>query len=139
MGKYQSFQRHQDLPRNEVHPIWRGIGCLIIIITPLISWAAAQVLLGIAKTQKWPFLYELSDYIRFPEYVYQIPVILVAANYISSIPYLKALLVFFFLVLILLSGIFAFLNAVFYRLIGPPRYTSIDAPAPRVKTKRYSR
>lgn len=139
MGKYQTYQKHKDLPRNEVHPVWRGIGCLIIIITPIISWAAAEVLLGLGKTQKWAFLYEMSGNIRFPDYIYKIPVILVAANFISSIAYLKALLLFFFLILILLSGVFALLNAMLYRMIGPPRYTAIDAPAPRVKTKRYTR
>jgi hypothetical protein len=139
MGKYQTYQKQKELPRNEVHPVWRGIGCLIVIITPIISWAAAQVLLELGKTQKWAFLYELSDNLRFPDYVYKIPGILVAANYISGIAYLKALLLFFFLVLILLSGVFALLNAILYRMIGPPRYTAIDAPAPRVKTKRYTR
>ena len=139
MAKYQSYQKQKDLPRNEVHPVWRGIGCLIMIITPIISGAAAQVLLQLGKAQKWPFLYELRDVIRFPEYIYKIPYILVAANYISSIYYLKALLLFFFLVLILLSGVFAVLNVTLYRMIGPPRYTAIDAPAPRVKTKRYTR
>jgi hypothetical protein len=139
MAKYQTYQKHKELPRNEVHPVWRGIGCLIIIITPIISWAAAEVLLGIGKAQKWPFLYELGDYIRFPEYVYKIPVVLVVANYISGFAYLKALLLFFVLLLILFSGVFAVLNAMLYRMIGPPRYTALDAPAPRVKTKRYTR
>ena len=139
MGKYQTYQKRNELPRNEVHPVWRGIGCLIIIITPIISWAAAQVLLQIGKTQKWPFLYELSDFVRFPDYVYKIPGILVVANFLSGIAYLKALLLFFFLVLILLSGVFSVLNAMLYRLVGPPRYTALDAPAPRVKTKRYTR
>jgi hypothetical protein len=139
MGKYQSYQKPKEMPRNVVHPVWRGIGCLIMVITPIISWAAAQVLLDLGKAQKWPFLYELRDFVRFPDYVYKIPLILVAANYISSIAYLKVLLLFFFLVLILLSGVFAVLNAMLYRMIGPPRYTAIDAPAPRVKVKRYTR
>ena len=139
MAKYQSYQKPKDLPRNEVHPVWRGIGCLIMVITPIISWAAAMVLLEFGRSQKWPFLYELRDYVRFSDIFYKIPGILVVANYLSSIPYLKALLIFFFLVLILLSGVFAVLNAVFYRMIGPPRYTALDAPAPRVKVKRYTR
>jgi hypothetical protein len=139
MAKYQSYQKQKELPRNEVHPVWRGIGCIIMLILPVISWAAAQLLLEFGKAQKWPFLWELSEVIRFPDWVYQVPGILVAANYISSVPYLKALLIFFFLVLIALSGIFAVLNAVLYRLVGPPRYTALDAPAPRVKVKRYTR
>ncbi len=139
MGKYQTYQKPKELPRNEVHPVWRGIGCLIIIITPIISWAAAQVLLDFGKAQKWPILYELSSPIKFPDWVYTTPLILTPANYITGTPYFKALLVFFFLLLILFSGVFAVLNAMFYRMVGPPRYTPLDAPAPRVKTKRYTR
>jgi hypothetical protein len=139
MAKYQSYQKPKDLPRNEVHPVWRGIGCLMMVITPIISWAAAMLLLELGRSQKWPFLYELRDFVRFPDLFYKIPGILVVANYLSSIPYFKALLIFFFLVLMLLSGVFAVLNAMLYRMIGPPRYTAIDAPAPRVKTKRYTR
>jgi hypothetical protein len=140
MSKYQSFQKHKELPaRRDVHPVWRGIGCLIMVILPVISWATAQLLLEFGKSQKWAFLYELSDYVRFPEWAYSTPYILILANYISSIPYLKALLMFSVLVLILLSGIFAFLNAILYRVVGPPRYTELDAPAPRVNVKRRSR
>jgi hypothetical protein len=139
MAKYQSYQKQKELPRNEVHPVWRGIGCIIMLVLPIISWAAAQLLVELGKTQHWPFIYELSETIRFPDIAYKIPYILVAANYLSSIAYLKALLIFFFLLLMLLSGIFAVLNAMLYRLVGPPRYTAIDAPAPRVKVKRYTR
>ena len=140
MSKYNTYQQHRELPSNrEVHPVWRGIGCIIIILTPIISWAAASLLLEFGKLQKWPFLYELRDYIRFPEVVYQIPGVLRVAYFLSGIPYLKALLIFFVLMLIVFSGVFAVLNAVAYRIVGPPRYTRLDAPAPRVKTKKYTR
>lgn len=139
MAKYQNYQKAKELPRNEIHPVWRGIGCIIMIITPIISGAAAKLLLDFGRVQKWPFLYELSGYFRFPEIFYKIPGISMLANYISSIPYFKALAVFFLLLLLAFSGILAVLNAVLYRLVGPPRYTRIDEPAPRVKTKRYTR
>jgi hypothetical protein len=139
MAKYQSYQKPKELPRNEVHPVWRGIGCIIMLITPIISWAAAQLVLELGKAQHWAFLGELSEVVRFPDYVYQIPGILVVANYISSIAYFKALAIFFLLLLMLFSGVFAVLNAMLYRMVGPPRYTAIDEPAPRVKVKRYTR
>ncbi len=140
MSKFNSYQVHKELPaRREVHPVWRGIGCLIMIISPIISWAAANLLLEVGKIHKWPFMYELGGYLRLPEIFYQIPGVLVVANYISSIVYLKALLLFFLLTLIAFSGVFAVLNAILYRAFGPPRYTRLDEPAPRVKTKRYTR
>ena len=139
MGKHHFFQKSVDLPRNEIHPIWRGIGCIIILLTPIISWAATLVLLDLGKSQKWGFMNGLAGTVHFPTIFYTTPYVQVAANYLSGIPYLEAMAMFFVLFLILFSGIFAFINAVLYRMIGPPRYTRLDEPAPRVKTKRYTR
>jgi hypothetical protein len=139
MSKYQSYQKAKELPRNEIHPVWRGIGCVMIIITPVISWASAMLLLDFWRAQKLPYLGDLLGYLRFPEIVYKIPGISMLANYISSIRDLKALAVFFLLLLLTFSGILAVLNAVMYRIIGPPRYTAVDEPAPRVKTKKFTR
>jgi hypothetical protein len=139
MGKYTSFQKKTDLPRSEIHPIWRGIGFIISLITPIISAAATLVVIDLGKAQKWSFMYGLSGTVRFPDYAYNTPYVNIVANYLSGIPYLLAMVLFFLLFLILFSGIFAFINAVLYRMIGPPRYTRLDEPAPRVKTKRYTR
>ena len=139
MGKHNSYQKTPDLPRSEIHPIWRGIGCIIILLTPIISWAATQVLLDVGKSQKWPFMYGLAGTVRFPDIFYTTPYVQIVANYLSNIPYLEAMAMFFVLFLIMFSGIFAVINAALYRMIGPPRYTRLDEPAPRVKTKRYTR
>jgi hypothetical protein len=139
MSKYNSFQKGKEVPKNSIHPVWRGIGCLITILTPIISWAAAAVCLEFGQKQQWPFLYQLSANIRFSAIFYQIPLVKIGANFISSIPYLQALILFFVLFLVLFSGVFSVINAVLYRMFGPPRYSPLDAPAPRVKTKRYTR
>jgi len=139
MGKYATHQRNKDLPRNEIHPVWRGIGFIIMLISPIISWAAAMVLVDFGKSQKWSMMYALAPTVHFPDSFYTTPVISVAANYLSRIPYLQAIVLFTVVFMILFSGIFSFINAILYRMIGPPRYTALDAPAPRVKTKRYTR
>jgi hypothetical protein len=139
MGKYREYQKKPELPRNEIHPVWRGIGCIIVLLTPIISWAAMMVLLDFGKSQKWSFIYGMATTVRFPDIFYTTPYVKIAANYLSGIPYLAAMVLFFIMFLILFSGVFAVLNAMLYRMIGPPRYTRIDEPAPRVKTKRYTR
>lgn len=140
-SKYENFNnKHKELQVNrEVHPVWRGIGFLLFLIIPVVSWIAATILLDLGRQQGWAFLSELSDPIKFSDWAYKFPIIMNLANFITNFPNLKALLLFFFMVLILLSGIFSVLNAVLYRMFGPPRYTNLDAPAPRVKTKRYTR
>jgi hypothetical protein len=82
---------------------------------------------------------QLSGYVSLPEIFYNLPYINIVAKYISSIPDFPALALFFTLILLLLSGILSFFYAMVYRIIGPPRYTSEDAPAPRIKAKRYTR
>lgn len=139
MGKYNHFQKEKEAKSNEIHPVWRGIGCVIMILTPIISGAASIVLLDLGLIQNWPFLYQLGGYVHFSDIFYQIPFVKLAANFISSIPYLKALILFFVPIMILFSSVFAIINAVLYRTFGPPRYSALDAPAPRVKTKRYTR
>jgi hypothetical protein len=140
MGKYDYFKRAQEADtKKEVHPVWRGIGCMLNILTPIISGAAAIVLHDFGKSQGWPFLSQLSGYFRFSDVFYHIAFVKIVANYISSIPDFKALALFFVVFMMLFSSIFALLNAILYRTFGPPRYSRLDAPAPRIKTKRYTR
>jgi len=140
MANYNYFEQAKKPEDNkQVHPVWRGIGCLIIILTPIVSWAASMVLLEFGKKAKWPILNELSGNISFPYFIYQVPTIGQAASYFSSIPYLPALLLFFVLFVVMFSSVFSIINAILYRMFGPPRYSSKDAPATRKKPKRYSR
>jgi hypothetical protein len=139
MGKYDYFQKAKAPKKKEIHPVWRGIGLLMSIITPIISGAASMVLLDFGKSQKWPFLSQLSGNVYFSEVFYRIPLVKVGAAFLSSIPDLKALVLFFIVFAMLFSSLFAFINAILYRTFGPPRYSELDAPAPRVKTKRYTR
>ena len=140
MGKYDYFKRAQESDtKKEVHAVWRGIGCLLNILTPIISGAAAMLVVEYGKSHGWAFLSQLGGYFRFSPVFYRIAFVKVAANYISSIPDFKALALFFVVFMLLFSSIFSIINAVLYRTFGPPRYSRLDAPAPRVKTKRYTR
>jgi len=140
MGKYDYFKRAQEADtKKEVHPVWRGIGCLMNILTPVISGAAAMLVVDLGKAQGWPFLGQLGGYYRFSDVFYRIAFVKILANYISSIPDFKALALFFVVFMLVFSSIFTVINAVLYRTFGPPRYSRLDAPAPRVKTKRYTR
>jgi hypothetical protein len=136
LSQYNYFQKSRTPQKKVIHPIWYGIGCLLTILTPIISWAASMVLLDYGLTQKWSFLGQLSAKIQFPAIFYQTPQIKVAAIYLSGIPYLEAIALFFVMFMIFFSGIFALINAFLYRTFGPPRYSAIDAPPPSGKVKR---
>lgn len=47
-GKYRRYVNEPEAPhrnRREIHPIWRGVGFVMIILIPIISYAATDVLL----------------------------------------------------------------------------------------------
>ena len=139
MGSYNYFQKSKPQPKKTIHPVWYGIGCVMSILTPIISWAAALVFLEYGLKRNWTYLYALNGPVNFPGFIYKIPIINSGANYLSGIPYLEALVMFFVLFVLLFSGLFALLNAILYRKFGPPRFSSIDAPPPARKIKRYTR
>jgi hypothetical protein len=140
MSDYNYFQKSRAPKEKKIHPVWSGIGCLMAILTPIISWAASLVLLDYGKSQNWSFLNGFSSPIRFPDIMYQIPLISIVTNYISSISFFEVLVMFFIIFMLLFSGIFTFINAILYRLFGPPRFSAIDAPPPpRRNAKRYKR
>ncbi len=45
MGKYMKYRYQQVKERRwKIHPIWRGLGFLLIILVPLMSFAGAILL-----------------------------------------------------------------------------------------------
>jgi hypothetical protein len=135
MGKYSKYEKKEVVAPYKIHPIWRAFGCVMIILIPIMSGAAAWELVnGLGKNL--PYISGMRGNLQLPQTLYTLPYISLAAAKISSIPNLPALIIFFLLILILFTGIVSMLYAMIYRVIGPPRYTQIDAPAPRVTSVR---
>src|SRR5690349_8750894 len=63
MSKYTfASQRKAEANAGRPHPIWRVIGCLIILIVPVISFAGAYLIAQVALAAHWPVPYELTGY-----------------------------------------------------------------------------
>ncbi len=116
MGRYNYFREREAANKPKIHPIWSGIGCIMMVLTPILAWAGSILLLQYGLVNKWQFLNSLADPIRFPREAYLIPVINNVANYISSIPYLQALISFFILFLFVLTGLYELIYIFFYKL-----------------------
>lgn len=138
-SKYQTFQKKEFVRPYTIHPIWTGIGFVMIVVVLVMAGAAAALAVELGFEQKWPMMYQLSGYVRLPEILYTLPILRELAGFISSIPNLRALVLFFILFLIVFSGLVSVLYAFVYRMFGPPRYTPLDAPPPKVRAKRYKR
>ncbi len=139
MGRY-SFERTPKKKERAVHPIWRGIGCLMLLIVPLISYALADILVRYGIDQRlWFIPRELIGYPQLPPTVWRFQVLTTLFGWIARIENLYANLVMTLVFMVLIFGVIAMVYAVMYKAAAPSRYGPYDAPPPRIKTKRYKR
>jgi len=53
MGRYQQYERDVKDTTEGVHPVWRGIGFLLMGIIIVMSYAGANLLVEANKTKGW--------------------------------------------------------------------------------------
>ena len=142
MGRYEKYEIRKRVVRknNAPHPVWQGIGCLIIILLPIMSYALADATIQAGIKARWSFLpYELLGAPRFPDFVWKYWQLARLAHPITLIDNLYANLVLTGIYAIILGGLASLGYAIAYRYIGPPRYGPQDIPPPKIKTKPYKR
>ena len=137
MTKYSKYLPSRK-PRKTTNPLWRGIGCFLMIIVPALSYWLALAILKLVKSKDLvpPML---LGHIPIPEWSSKIPVLASILRYISSLEDIFAKIIIFFIVLLFLSGCISFLYSFIYQLIGPSRYSEVDAPPENRKTREYKR
>lgn len=104
----------------EVPAVWRGIGFLLVIITPLMGYAVAQLLVDANKVQRWA----------------AIPPELVAQGKNPDLYVLIIITVVVSLVIYILLSLFTFL---LLSIFSPSRYGPQDVPPTAYRGKRYKR
>lgn len=137
MAKYEKYRRKTP-PKQEMSPLWRGIGCVLMIVVPAISYVIAYAFLQEAKTRGWVPV-DLLGHIKFPDWVFGVPFLSTLARFFGSLKDPWAMLIFFFTVLFVLSGLISFVYSALYQVLGPPRYSEMDAPPPRWRGKETKR
>jgi hypothetical protein len=118
MGKYQKLSRQSAPPPRPwaVHPIWRGIGCLMLIIGPFIALAAAHLFLEMNRERAW--------FVVPPEFT--APFTLPGADY--TITHFFGDLLVAVVFLLIGFALIMIVYAIIYRIMGPARYSPVDAP-----------
>jgi hypothetical protein len=139
MGKYNIYAKKSDgKPRRTVHPVWRGIGFLMIILIPIISFAATLVLLQENAKNGW-------FSIPADLYIYKIQLVSIPSTkdfmYEQNVrdPLIIVKLLITGLFSIALFGVFSMVNFAMYGAFGPPRYGPLDVPPTAYKGKAYKR
>lgn len=137
MGRYRETVRQKQKATGPA-PIWRGIGCMLIILVPIISYAASDVTM--------PFFLnrglvprELLFTPETPEWLQIAPVVAQAYRFLFGRYAILATLGLTILYIVFIGGILSVLYAFMYRMTAPSRYGPMDAPPPNIKIKKYKR
>ena len=83
--------------------------------------------------------FQLLGQVNFPAWVFKAPGLSDVANFIRGIDNLWLGVILFFIILLLLTGISSLIYVSVLQVIGPPRYSEIDAPPTSYKAKVYKR
>ena len=141
MGRYTSYQKQKErVKRDEVHPVMRGIGCILLVLVPIIAYGTSVYLVNYGVRSGWPIPIGWLGIVDIPPLLRNLTGLAVVYNYIQAQNNLAANLVFTLTISIVIFGILAVIYGFMYRLFGPPEYGPTDEPPVRGrKIKRYKR
>ena len=141
MGRYTSYQREKPkAKRNQVHPVMRGIGCILLVLVPIIAYGTAVYVVDYGVSKGWPIPFSWLGMVSIPPLLLKLAGLSVVWNFLQAQNNLTANLVFALIITIVIFGILSILYGFMYRLFGPPEYGPPDEPPIRGrKVKRYKR
>ena len=140
MGKYTTYRHTPPKPRNlGVHPVMRGIGCIMMIVVPLLSYGIALFLVDYGIRSGWPLPPSWLEPISIHPLLFSLRGMEPVWNFLLRQDNLIAMLVFTIAIIVVIGGLMSVLYGYIYSLFGPPQYGPQDAPPIRVKVKRYKR
>ncbi|MDP2777457.1 MAG: hypothetical protein Q8O48_07425 [Anaerolineales bacterium] len=140
MSKYASSVVKRSKPKYDgPHVIWRGIGCLMMLLIPAISIAAGIETIKYGFDNGWTIPYQLLGYPTLPDLFYQSSGLRMIFGPITRVNHLYAYTAASILYMITIGGTISLLYGVAYRIVGPSRYGPMDEPPPKIKTKKYTR
>jgi quinol-cytochrome oxidoreductase complex cytochrome b subunit len=101
--------KDDDKNKNAVHPVWRGVGILLMVLVPVMGYAGAMLFLDANNHNNW-FKIPNQLYISAPDHLILVKAILT----------------------IIIGGVIYFLlmmlTFIIYRFFGPSRLGPTDAP-----------
>ncbi len=122
MSDYLSKDSHRERSKNP-HPIWRGIGFMMIVFIPIISFAFADVVIRWAKQRG----------VTIPEELTRVAVNIPLYGQVND---LFAVLILAFAVMLVLFGIFTIINAAVYQATSHTNLQVFESKPQNYKKKR---
>ena len=121
-----------------MNPIWRGIGCILIVVVPLITFGLTLIVAPLVATTGY-VPNEIMGHVTFPDWVGKAPILSGIAAYIGSINNFWLDVIVFIVILLLLTGISSLIYVTVLQFMGPARYGEKDAPPSKYKARAYKR
>ncbi|RPI29735.1 MAG: hypothetical protein EHM70_15445 [Chloroflexota bacterium] len=139
MAKYSKYGYKQVKERRwEVHPIWRGIGCVFIALIPIMSYTGAVMMVRANLTRHWvPIPAEYYGGINLAQIYAYLPVVRSVLPKLGMIYYADLLLMG--VLLIIGFGALSVLYSLLYRVMGAEVHSPVDAPPIRKSPRKSSR
>jgi hypothetical protein len=139
--------KQQEKPRPwRVHPIWRGIGCVMLVLLPIVAYAGSDMLVDNVEYVQKQFnqmgffrreVYLLAWFDVVRDYVPQvIPQMDSLENTLalSPIPYFWGKMLLAFVITMILFAFLSILYSIVFSVMGPSAYGQLD-----VKPQHYTR
>ena len=140
MGKYSTVQKREPIPRNRgVHPVMRGIGCIMMIIVPILAYGSAVLLVNEGASRGWPIPPSWLGTPTFHPLLWRLQGLNSVLTFLQAQTNLIANLVFAIAITVVVGGIMSIIYGYVYTLFGPPQYGPTDVPPERIKVKKYTR
>ncbi len=140
MTKYTvASQRRASNVQPQVHPLWRGVGCIMMVVIPVISFMLAAFTVNLAVGQNWPVPYQLMGPPAVPPLLFQSQALAPMAFYIQQQQNLYAILLMTVVYIVVLGAVVSTVYSIVYRYVGPSRYGPLDAEPANIRVKRYKR
>jgi hypothetical protein len=142
MGKYTTYRKQPEkkVNRDEVHPVMRGIGCILLVLVPILAYGMAVYLVDYGVHKGWPYPAAWLGTISIPPLLRELGGLTIIWNFLQAQNNLIANLAFAVVITIVVFGILSIIYGLTYRLFGPPQYGPTDIPPIRGrKIKRYRR
>ncbi|HMD80393.1 MAG TPA: hypothetical protein VKE92_03735, partial [Anaerolineales bacterium] len=117
----------------------RGIGCVMIIIVPILAYGSAILLVNYGVARGWPIPPNWLGAPGFHPLLWRLQGLATVLTFLQSQTNLIANLVFAIVITIVIGGIMSMIYGYIYTIFGPPRYGPTDAPPERIKVKKYTR
>jgi hypothetical protein len=124
-GNFETQVEEKDI-KTQTHPIWRGVGFAMIILIPIVSYAAAEVIVQQnMKSHFFPWPYDLMA--RQTDFLW------------NGDPLLYFKVVVTITIMLILSALFTLAYFLVNSAFGAPRYGLYDVPPINAKVRKRSR